>query len=232
MRKLVALLANFTGLEQEAVQLAPPSRQLVEKLGRGATGEVWKAVDRRTDEVVAAKLLREEHTSDQDLVGRFVRERSILTGLRHPHVVAVRDLVVEGDRLAIIMDFVDGGSLRDVLAHDGPLPPERRVKPSQGWSPTAFALLAAVLGVLATAGAVVYLSRASSGRAPPARRPVRFQGQGQDRTVRLPNRDRSRPPVDAGPCRCRRSSTRPTPTPQRLGHRSSARGPACASVCP
>ena len=101
------------------------SYRLVEKLGRGATGEVWKAVDRRNDEVVAAKLLRQEHTSDQDLVGRFVRERSILTGLRHPHVVAVRDLVVEGDRLAIIMDFVDGGSLREVLAHDGPLPPER-----------------------------------------------------------------------------------------------------------
>ena len=116
------------------------SYRLVEKLGRGATGEVWKAVDRRTDEVVAAKLLRQEHTSDQDLVGRFVRERSILTGLRHPHVVAVRDLVVEGDRLAIIMDFVDGGSLRDVLADGGPLPPER-----------AAAVVAAVLDGLAAA---------------------------------------------------------------------------------
>ncbi len=116
------------------------SYRLVEKLGRGATGEVWKAVDRRTDEVVAAKLLRQEHTSDQDLVGRFVRERSILTGLRHPHVVAVRDLVVEGDRLAIIMDFVDGGSLRDVLADRGPLPPDRAV-----------AVVAAVLDGLAAA---------------------------------------------------------------------------------
>ena len=116
------------------------SYRLVEKLGRGATGEVWKAVDRRTDEVVAAKLLRQEHTSDQDLVGRFVRERSILTGLRHPHVVAVRDLVVEGDRLAIIMDFVDGGSLRDVLADGGPLPPDR-----------AAAVVAAVLDGLAAA---------------------------------------------------------------------------------
>ena len=90
--------------------------------------------------MVAAKLLRQEHTSDQDLVGRFVRERSILTGLRHPHVVAVRDLVVEGDRLAIIMDFVDGGSLRDVLADRGPLPPDRAV-----------AVVAAVLDGLAAA---------------------------------------------------------------------------------
>jgi serine/threonine-protein kinase len=97
--------------------------RLLERRGRGAAGEVWRAVDRRTDEVVAAKLLRSEHVSDRDLVGRFIRERSILTRLRHPNIVAVRDLVVEGDRLAIVMDFVDGGSLRDVLHDDGPLPP-------------------------------------------------------------------------------------------------------------
>ena len=97
--------------------------RLLERRGRGAAGEVWRAVDRRTDEVVAAKLLRSEHVSDRDLVGRFVRERSILTRLRHPNIVAVRDLVVEGDRLAIVMDYIDGGSLRDVLHDDGPLPP-------------------------------------------------------------------------------------------------------------
>ena len=97
--------------------------RLLDRRGRGAAGEVWRAVDRRTDEVVAAKLLRSEHVADRDLVGRFIRERSILTTLRHPNIVAVRDLVVEGDRLAIVMDFVDGGSLRDVLREDGPLPP-------------------------------------------------------------------------------------------------------------
>ncbi len=97
--------------------------RLLERHGRGAAGEVWRALDRRTDEVVAAKLLRSEHVADRDLVDRFLRERSILTSLRHPNIVAVRDLVVEGERLAIVMDFVDGGSLRDVLAQDGPLSP-------------------------------------------------------------------------------------------------------------
>ena len=97
--------------------------RLLDRRGRGAAGEVWRAVDRRTDEVVAAKLLRSEHVADRDLVGRFIRERSILTGLRHPNVVAVRDLVVEGDRLAIVMDFVEGGSLREVLHDVGTLPP-------------------------------------------------------------------------------------------------------------
>ncbi len=99
------------------------SYRLLDRLGEGATGEVWRAVHRRTDEVVATKLLRREHLTDRDLVGRFVQERSVLTGLRHPSVVAVRDLVVEGDRLAIVMEHVEGGSLREVLAARGTLPP-------------------------------------------------------------------------------------------------------------
>lgn len=99
------------------------SYRLVERLGRGSTGEVWRAVDRRTDEVVAAKLLRSEHVEDEDLVERFLRERAILTKLRHPAIVSVRDLVVEGDRLAIVMEYVDGGSLRDAVPAGRPLPP-------------------------------------------------------------------------------------------------------------
>ena len=46
------------------------SYRLLDEQGQGATGTVWRAVDRRTDEVVAAKLLREEHTADQELVVR------------------------------------------------------------------------------------------------------------------------------------------------------------------
>lgn len=103
------------------------SYRLIELCGRGAVGEVWRAEDRRTGEAVAAKLLRSEHASDRDLVGRFIQERSVLVGLRHPNLVSVRDLVVEGDRLAIVMDFVDGGSLRDALRVSGPLPPQLAV---------------------------------------------------------------------------------------------------------
>ncbi len=102
--------------------------QLDEVVGRGATGEVWRAVDRRTDETVAAKLLRAEHVADRDLVARFIQERSVLTGLRHPNLVSVRDLVVEGDRLAIVMDYVGGGTLREIVAEKGPLAPEVAVR--------------------------------------------------------------------------------------------------------
>lgn len=103
------------------------SYRLEERIGSGAAGEVWQGVDLRTGEMVAAKMLRPEHIADSDLVERFVRERSLLTGLRHPNIVAVRDLVVEGDRLAIVMDYINGGSPRDLLAAERTLPPSMAV---------------------------------------------------------------------------------------------------------
>ncbi len=60
------------------------SYRLDERVGRGATGEVWRGVDRRTDEPVAAKILHREHLEDDTLVERFVRERSILVGCATP----------------------------------------------------------------------------------------------------------------------------------------------------
>ena len=113
---------------------------LDERIGRGATGEVWRGTDRRSGETIAAKVLHREHLADDTLVERFVRERSILVGLRHPNVVAVRDLVIEGERLAIVMEFVGGGSLRDTLTGRGPLRPG-----------VAFRTVASVLDGLAAA---------------------------------------------------------------------------------
>ena len=103
------------------------SYRLTELIGRGAAGEVWRGIDRRTQESIAAKLLRPEFVADHELVGRFLRERSILVGLRHPTIVAVSDLVAEGEQLAIVMEYVGGGSLRTALV-DGPLTPRRAVQ--------------------------------------------------------------------------------------------------------
>lgn len=98
------------------------SYRLVEHIGSGAVGDVWLAESTREDKAFAAKLLKSEHAHDADLVERFIRERSVLIGLRHPHIVAVRDLVVEGTTLAIVMDYIPGGTLRDLLTSHGPLP--------------------------------------------------------------------------------------------------------------
>ncbi|WP_104167026.1 serine/threonine-protein kinase [Arthrobacter sp. SX1312] len=93
-----------------------------ERVGSGAVGEVW-TVTATDDRILAAKVLRPEHADDPSLVERFVRERSVLLGLQDPSIVTVRDMVVEGARLAIIMDYVAGGSLRDVVREAGTLRP-------------------------------------------------------------------------------------------------------------
>ncbi|MFD7113081.1 serine/threonine-protein kinase [Streptomyces microflavus] len=107
---------------------------LEEPLGRGATGTVWRARQRETagaeaavagqpGETVAIKVLKEELANDADVVMRFLRERSVLLRLTHPNIVRTRDLVVEGDLLALVMDLIDGPDLHRYLRSNGPLTP-------------------------------------------------------------------------------------------------------------
>ncbi|MFJ6749656.1 serine/threonine-protein kinase [Streptomyces sp. NPDC091266] len=107
---------------------------LEEPLGRGATGTVWRARQRETagaeaavpgepGETVAIKVLKEELAHDADVVMRFLRERSVLLRLTHPNIVRTRDLVVEGDMLALVMDLVDGPDLHRYLRDNGPFSP-------------------------------------------------------------------------------------------------------------
>lgn len=94
-------------------------------LGRGSAGTVW--LGEGPDGPVAIKLLREDLASDQELVSRFVQERTALLGLDHPHVVSVRDLVVDGNDLALVMDLVRGTDLRTRLDRERRLAPEAAV---------------------------------------------------------------------------------------------------------
>ncbi|MBD0708104.1 MULTISPECIES: serine/threonine-protein kinase [unclassified Streptomyces] len=94
-------------------------------LGRGSAGTVW--LGEGPEGPVAVKLLREDLASDQELVGRFVQERTALLGLDHPHVVKVRDLVVDGNDLALVMDLVRGTDLRTRLDRERRLAPEAAV---------------------------------------------------------------------------------------------------------
>ncbi|RDG38685.1 serine/threonine-protein kinase [Streptomyces corynorhini] len=94
-------------------------------LGRGSAGTVW--LGDGPEGPVAIKLLREDLASDQELVGRFVQERTALLGLDHPRVVAVHDLVVDGNDLALVMDLVRGTDLRTRLDRERRLAPEAAV---------------------------------------------------------------------------------------------------------
>ena len=93
------------------------------RIGAGAQGEVWRG--RRIDarEVLAFKVLRADLVENPDVVERFIKERSTLLRVRSPYVVAIRDVVIEGSTFAIVMDYVNGGDLRDLLRARGSLPP-------------------------------------------------------------------------------------------------------------
>jgi serine/threonine-protein kinase len=125
-----------TGKQQGAHDVRPVGSKylLEEPLGRGATGTVWRARQREAagaeaavqgqpGETVAIKVLKEELANDADIVMRFLRERSVLLRLTHPNIVRVRDLVVEGDLLALVMDLVEGPDLHRYLRESGPLSP-------------------------------------------------------------------------------------------------------------
>jgi len=96
---------------------------LVCPVGHGATGTVWRGIDRSSGEYVAVKLLHEGLLRQPKLVIRFVQERTILMMMRHENIVGVRDLFSVGGSLALVMDYVAGGSLRGRLRSLGTLPP-------------------------------------------------------------------------------------------------------------
>lgn len=92
--------------------------ELLDLIGQGGMGSVWRVHDRRTDEVLAAKVLRQ---SDAASLLRFVRETAFR--VQHPHVVTPLGWVGEDDRVLFTMPVVDGGSVATLVGDHGPLPP-------------------------------------------------------------------------------------------------------------
>ena len=98
------------------------SYRLLRRVGSGAVGEVWAATMSDSWALYAAKILRPELAENPVVLESFVRERSVLLALSHPHIVPLTDMVVEGGVLALVMEFQHGGSLRQKLDSEGPLP--------------------------------------------------------------------------------------------------------------
>ena len=92
--------------------------ELLDLIGQGAMGSVWRAHDRKTDQIVAAKVLRQ---SDAASLLRFVRETAFR--VQHPHVVTPLGWAGEDDRVLFTMPVVDGGSVSTLVGDHGPLPP-------------------------------------------------------------------------------------------------------------
>ncbi|MFE9404544.1 protein kinase [Streptomyces sp. NPDC006530] len=92
--------------------------ELIDPVGRGGAGAVWRAWDRRRRRYVAAKVLQQ---SDAHTLLRFVREQALR--IDHPHVLAPASWAADDDKVLFTMDLVSGGSLAHLIGDYGPLPP-------------------------------------------------------------------------------------------------------------
>jgi serine/threonine protein kinase len=101
--------------------------RLVELLGRGGMGEVWRAHDTETDRTVAIKLLPASLSADEEFNERFRREAHAAGRLNNPHVIPIHHYGEIDGRLYVDMRLVDGRDLESVLAA-GPLDPARAVR--------------------------------------------------------------------------------------------------------
>jgi serine/threonine-protein kinase len=101
------------------------SRYRLDRLiATGGMAQVWEATDETLRRRVAVKILH-DHLADATTVARFRAEGVTAARLAHPGVVAIFDTCSDGGLDAIVMEYVDGRTLREVLDEEGPLPPRR-----------------------------------------------------------------------------------------------------------
>jgi len=94
-------------------------------LGQGGMARVFKARDRVLNRAVAVKVLSPQFAGDEQFVARFRREAQAAAALNHPNIVSVFDTGSQGDVHHIVMEYVEGRTLGDVIRQEGPLLPER-----------------------------------------------------------------------------------------------------------
>lgn len=95
---------------------------LVERLGEGGTGHVFKARHLQLHRPVALKIIRRELLAEPDVVRRFYREIQLISQLTHPHVVHAYDAGPVGETHFLVMEYVRGDDLAKHVRHVGPLP--------------------------------------------------------------------------------------------------------------
>jgi len=96
--------------------------EILDKIGEGGMAVTYRGRDRVLGRVVAAKVMRPELAADAEFLSRFRREARAAAGVVHEHVAAVYDSGSDGPYHYIVMEYVDGESLKERLRREGPLP--------------------------------------------------------------------------------------------------------------
>ncbi|GGR97356.1 hypothetical protein GCM10010269_40220 [Streptomyces humidus] len=116
----------------DAVRVVAGRYRLEARLGRGGMGVVWRATDQLLGRRVAVKeLIQDDALTAEEARGRrdrVLREARAVAQLSHPHIIVVHDVVEDGERPCIVMELIDGGSLADRIAAEGPLEPKEAAR--------------------------------------------------------------------------------------------------------
>ena len=96
--------------------------RLERKLGSGGMADVWLAEDQELGRHVAVKILHERYANDEQFVERFRREATHAAGLSHPNIVSIYDRGVAGGSYYIVMEYIEGRTLKELIVTRGPCP--------------------------------------------------------------------------------------------------------------
>ena len=101
--------------------------RLEEKVGAGGMAEVYRAFDTTLDRTVAVKVLHPQYAGEEDFVARFRREAQAAANLNQPNIVNVYDWGAENGTYFLVMEYLVGRNLKEVITSEGPLPPSKVV---------------------------------------------------------------------------------------------------------
>ncbi len=107
----------------EPIGIQIPGYKIIEKIGHGGMGTVYKARQLSMDRVVALKVLSEKYSTNREFVDRFIREARAAGRLNHPNVIHVHDVSKVNQLHFFSMEFVDGFSLKELLRIQGKMEP-------------------------------------------------------------------------------------------------------------
>lgn len=103
--------------------------EILEKIGTGGMGDVYKAHDRKLDRVVAIKILKAEYNDDSNFIRKFKRESLAAASISHPNIVSIYDVGTEepyDEKIHyIVMEYIDGKTLKEVINEEGLLREKR-----------------------------------------------------------------------------------------------------------